>query len=774
MKNKKLLLTFLFVISFFLPSCKSNLLEPEQKLWGYWKLVSPNQGTNSVAYDLNILEDGTLIVINNPSLQNTPLKFSIISNGIIKITGMEQPLVVNYDVNDEILRIFIKQDSYIYQKSIIDIASTESSVLETTPPVIEETIVRTPEVTPTEPETPAVIETEIQPSAYFLSLPTPVKTYEKSNSTWQMFGSPSSARDMMEYNGVIWTAGYGGLTAWDKLTGQYKHYTRFDGLPSNEVLSIIFSEEDDTLWVGFHEGGIAKFTGKEWIPIESQGLEDIIGVTNDGSIWALGRYGDLIGRYKNGIWEVYNSWNGFVEGADEIISQIVGYNGDLWVKTTNINDEPIILLYHDGYWRTFNNNLPDPSFSLLAPASDTEVWLLASNELVLYDGAKTSRVAIIPSSHSVNPYAISSVAGYTLAFSTYEYDKFQNGYSGLIFVENKKLQALTIDKGLPSNNISSTCFDTEGNLWISTKEGIASFNGENWTSFSGENAPSLGFEITAIKVLNDNTIWISSHKGGLSVLQDNTWSSYHFGEGPSSDYLYGLFIENDASVWVGTWISGEVNHYNKGRWEIFDNSDGLEEVSYIWEIDQSSDGKIWAGTNQGVAVFDGTLWETTIVNRDKAFADIRSVACSPNGEVWIGSYDSQNGGKIAKMTDGKWTVYDKYKGLTAGDHVFAIEISPTGIVYAGTENGLFRLANDRWESLGGPKYINDIAFEGNGSVWVATEFSGINHYKGGQWIENYTLAEGLPSYRTHAIEVAPDGSIWVGGGGGLVKIVPKK
>ncbi len=90
------------------------------------------------------------------------------------------------------------------------------------------------------------------------------------------------------------------------------------------------------------------------------------------------------------------------------------------------------------------------------------------------------------------------------------------------------------------------------------------------------------------------------------------------------------------------------------------------------------------------------------------------------------------------------------------------------------ENGLFRFTNGRWEALGGPKYIYDIAFEGNGSVWVVSGFYGISHYKGGQWIESYTLADGMPSNRSYAIEVAPDGSIWVGGAGGVVRIIPKK
>jgi hypothetical protein len=778
MNNKRILWSLFTIFVLFLNSCNANPLQPEARLWGDWKITSSGHYNTFLASDLTFVQDGTLVVTNNTSLQNTPLTFAIISPGRLKITGAEQPILVNYEVTDESLKIYFNQDTYVYQNASLMSANATPEDVETEQPVTQGNETNPPEIQATESENPVAQEVETQPSEYFLSLPEPIKIIEKSNSTWQMYGSSGSAKTMVEYNGVIWSAGYGGLTAWDKITGQFKHYTRFDGLLSNEVNSIIVSEQDNSIWVGFDEAGIAKFNGREWIPIESEGLEKIIGVTSDGSIWAS--HHNRIGRYVNGSWEVYDSWNGFVEGANELISQTIGHNGDLWIKTTNINDEPIVLLYHEGYWRTFNINLPDQFFDLLGPASDNEVWLLSADELVLYDGAKRTRVATIPSRQVGRPCAISTLSDYTLVFSTFQGMNSENGYTGLLYLKNKKIEVLDIDKGLPTNNVSDTYFDSDGNLWISTRDGIAMFTGESWRSYTGSNSPSLGSRINDIEISTDNSVWLSSHGGGLSTLKDNLWASYRYGEGPSSDYLYGLDIANDGSIWIGTWVTGEVNHFSTGRWKIYSSAESLvpNNIStlsnIIREIEQASDGKIWAGTQtNGVAVFDGTLWQTTIVNNDTSFRYIRSLATSPNGYVWIGGYDSKNGAKIARLTDEKWKLFDKQSGLTAGDYVNALDISPTGIVYAGTENGLFRFTNGRWEALGGPKHINDIAFEGNGSVWVASDY-GISHYKGGQWIESYTLADGLPSNRSYAIEVAPDGSIWVGGAGGVIRIIPKK
>jgi len=187
-------------------------------------------------------------------------------------------------------------------------------------------------------------------------------------------------------------------------------------------------------------------------------------------------------------------------------------------------------------------------------------------------------------------------------------------------------------------------------------------------------------------------------------------------------------------------------------------------------MDDTNDGKIIAaGTIGGFGVFDGEKWQPSNID-EPGFGSVRAIFTAPNGDIWIGGYDHENGAKIGKLSNGEWTFYHKNEGLDADYMVDVIDLSPTGIIYAGTVNGLFRFVNDRWEEIAGPRYINDIAFENDGSVWVVTEFAGVHHYKGGEWVNTFTTMDGLPGLRLHTIAISPDGSIWVGGNGGVVKI----
>ncbi len=63
---------------------------------------------------------------------------------------------------------------------------------------------------------------------------------------------------------------------------------------------------------------------------------------------------------------------------------------------------------------------------------------------------------------------------------------------------------------------------------------------------------------------------------------------------------------------------------------------------------------------------------------------------------------------------------------------------------------------------------NDIAIDGQGNVWVATDGFGVDRYDGKEW-RKYTTADGLPDNKTYTIEFSADGNVWVGTWSGVAK-----
>ncbi len=340
-------------------------------------------------------------------------------------------------------------------------------------------------------------------------------------------------------------------------------------------------------------------------------------------------------------------------------------------------------------------------------------------------------------------------------------------------LSNNKVEKLDINNGLPTDVFSCAFEDDAGYLWICTSDGMMKLMSDSsWKSFQDPGIIDMSWA-QEIEISESGEIWISSHNGSLNTFQNNNWFSLGKKEGIPFN-TQDLDIDKDGNLWVGSWDDGKIFRFGENQWSAYDREDGLEIGENIWALEAGTDGSIWAG-GDGLARFDGNKWEKILNGDREGFVDMRSIlAIDLDGSIWVGGYDYRNEAKIARLIDDRWIMYDKSDGLEAGSMVGTIEISPTGIVYAGTARGLFKFVNNNWEEVGNTYLVNGIAFEGDGSVWVATEYSGILHYKNGELVEQYTVDDGLPSLRMNAIAVAPDASIWAGGWGGVVKITPKE
>jgi ligand-binding sensor domain-containing protein len=599
----------------------------------------------------------------------------------------------------------------------------------------------------------------------FSRLPNPVRVLDSPEGVWEVFSNCDSATALLEQGGVLWAATSGGIVAWDIGSGNYKHYTVYDGLSTNEISSLVLTQQNE-IWAGSWESGISRFNGSKWEVIYSPGLSEIETITNDGSIWASDRYGEArLGQYISGDWKIYTKGNGLPDDAKYLNDVVADPNGGLWVKTDNSLMTSKISYFNDGIWNTYTDGLPT-YFNILGVSSDSKLWLLDSKSNIgTYDGGIYTKLVTLPGAYQGYPRASIVTDDNTLIFSTYNQVNIEG--SGLIILKGTQLNYLSVADGLPSNNMLSLHVGS-GGLWIGTSKGIAISNdGLSWKIYkTGEGIASNAVE--GIQVDDEGSVWFAT-TGGVSRFDGKKWYSYTEVDGLADDLLWSIAYGPQKTLWFGTWTSGLVSSYDGFEWHSYGISDGLNAGDYVWSLAVAPNGAVWAGTNNGVAVFDGFKWQTFVVNDDQSLKNVRSVAVSKNGDVWIGTYE----GKVAHLSGSNWTVFDKESGL-AGGYVMAIGINDQGDVFAGTYDGLFKFSNDKWEFIpNSPGYINDIAFTEDGSIWIATEFDGIQRYDGTAWKENYRLGNGLPGLRMQTIAIAPDHTIWVGGSGGAVKFTPR-
>ena len=124
---------------------------------------------------------------------------------------------------------------------------------------------------------------------------------------------------------------------------------------------------------------------------------------------------------------------------------------------------------------------------------------------------------------------------------------------------NINFKKLTVNEGMPADDVECIFQDSQGYIWIGTRFGLSVFDGQRFRNFQFDpNDPkSLGgsrvFQITEDK---DGALWMAIENFGLSKLNRRTFTFENFcipiKNAPEDRYINTLLIENDRRIWIGT------------------------------------------------------------------------------------------------------------------------------------------------------------------------------------------------------------------------------
>lgn len=153
------------------------------------------------------------------------------------------------------------------------------------------------------------------------------------------------------------------------------------------------------------------------------------------------------------------------------------------------------------------------------------------------------------------------------------------------------------------------------------------------------------------------------------------------------------------------------------------------------------DGAIWAGTDYGVARFDGTAWTVYQAGSSGLPGNsVRSLAVDDSGAVWIGTFT----GGLARLHGGNWTVWNSGNCPMQGDHVRSLGIDSLSGMWVGTTSGLARLRNGAWTTWdffaagGESNNTAAIAVTATDSLWVGLVNGGLVRLTGSTFFD-YTI-----------------------------------
>jgi len=220
-------------------------------------------------------------------------------------------------------------------------------------------------------------------------------------------------------------------------------------------------------------------------------------------------------------------------------------------------------------------------------------------------------------------------------------------------------------------------------------------------------------------------------------------NSYQIGVANQYD-VTDVAVASDGTVWAATFGNGVARYLlDQDKWMSYTIADGLVS-NKVRSITPMKDGTIWFAADGGASRWDGSRWTSYTVSNGLIHSNVYRIAQAADGSIW---FATQGGASLLKPNKDSWTSYTTKDGL-------------------------------------GDDFVHSVAVTPDGSVWFPTVISGVSRLMppsepgaNPQWVtySAYTAGDSyIPFSHIDQIEVAPDGTYWFSGLGGLMRLEPKE
>ena len=328
------------------------------------------------------------------------------------------------------------------------------------------------------------------------------------------------------------------------------------------------------------------------------------------------------------------------------------------------------------------------------------------------------------------------------------------------------------EHGLPDNSVTSIQQTPDGYLWVGTYSGLARFDGVRFVCFAPPDTPALRHpRVQALFCDAAGTLWIYTFDGSLTALRNGVFSLEHQGSGghthsatlvscsnelvfasdsgarlrrpapfepgewdafdpPDGLLGHGLWPDRTGALWYLTGRHG-AGRYQNGRFEPLPENCGLL-GQRINCLATDAQGRVWAGTDRELAVWNGRRFESMTPTNGPAELNVESLLCTRDGGCWVGS-----SARLQQCRNQSW----------------AAELGPLGELHP---SGAFATVTleDR-----------------QGDVWFGHYGRGLFRVTAEGRVQRLTTANGLPGDRVGALFEDREGNVWAGiNRGGLVRL----
>lgn len=209
-------------------------------------------------------------------------------------------------------------------------------------------------------------------------------------------------------------------------------------------------------------------------------------------------------------------------------------------------------------------------------------------------------------------------------------------------------------------------------------------------------------------------------------------------------------IDSNNHVWAGT--DDGLAKFDGSNWTIYNTSNSGLTDNQIRSIEFDDNGTLWVGTLvEGLFSYDGSVWTNyNYNNSDLPDNQIKDIEFDQDGFMWVATT-----GGLAMYNGVSWTIWNVFNSSLPTNNISCIEIAQNNEKHIGAVNGGLQIISpDNLSIITYWSYnsslidntILKVAFDSSNNLWMATPSGGlITHFTGDNWVFYNTLTSTIPS-----------------------------
>jgi signal transduction histidine kinase/ligand-binding sensor domain-containing protein/CheY-like chemotaxis protein len=476
-------------------------------------------------------------------------------------------------------------------------------------------------------------------------------------------------------DGYLWAGSWEGLVRFDGVRFSTFDESNTPALPDNAVRRLEVGR-DGTLWIATSRGLTGLRQGSFFFvpPPEGTAMRDLVDLkaARDGSLW-IATYGHGLFQRSGDSFRHFTARDGLA--SDSVAALVEDGQGLLWVGSSGGLQ----------WWNGESWSAPLPFEGGKEGKTTAAVRSLAlAPGGTIWAGTEEGEVYQLQQGH-MRRVPEASLPGVPITSLLVDRE-------GSLWVGSQGRGPLRLALGqrsvpdaahaLASGAVFALLEDAEGNLWMGTDgQGLYRFKDAPFTPYGVKEG--LAHDVVmAIHEARDGSVWMATLGGGISRWKQGDVTSWTTRDGLLQDRITSIAEGKDGSLWFGTWHG--VNRWHEGTISSFTGKHGVPQ-GLVRTLHEDAQGTLWIGTGEGLARFNGTRFELFTPQGGLPGKSITLLLGSAAGGMWVGTA----GGGLAHLQDGQSTLRVPENGPVNGQ-ILALHEDPGGVVWLGTERGLFR------------------------------------------------------------------------------------